>query len=507
MKRWLGTLLLFAWSFTVALAAETLEGNWKGSVDCIGQGKIKLRLSIKEANGRLTGEVEFRRGAVKSGYTLDGAQVIDNKFILKPGKWTSTSLNIAPSDIDGEFFSIGTKIGIHGTLRVCRQGIFSAFREREREQPTPAPPRIQLRERNVAALTRSVREGIKVLTARADRTTRWWRSLEHGILFSRVDQATKDTLLREVQEAKANVFADWLLEKELVSGPTVFPTGVGRAIYVFREARKTDWPDKVKLRVYKECQKRVTDVLRPELKQIAKLVGKLPVSLDGLIQARAALNRVDAYKASLEEAFGTLDQENILPATRHRIAEMERSPLVADQLQARLESILKQPKPRSATERLLLDVSGFEPLTEPLATVMRDGWRKAAFAEVIISDGGSGGSPFEPSAQDIAWHVFGIYERENSRVAKKTCNPGIVYDAWTWGQCAVGETRMRLNELSKISCVETDPKKSYICHFRQNADWLAFRTGEVLQSTTGKTSARFVRTAQGEWQGSELGVQ
>ncbi|MBY5869318.1 hypothetical protein [Rhizobium leguminosarum] len=507
MNRWRGTLSLLAWSYTATCSAETLVGKWNGSVDCIGQKDIKLRLSIKDENGRLAGEVDFSRGFLRSGYTIEGTGVVDNKFVLKPGKWTNTSLNVVPSEIHGEFFSMGAKVGIHGTLRVCKRGIFTAFREREREQATAEPPRAKPQERDVHALTKAVREGVSILAARHDRNIHWWRSIEHSVIFSRVDRTAKDALLSEVREAKANVFADWLLERELAPGPMAFPAGVGRAIYVFDEARRTDWPDNVKLRVYKECQKRVTDVLRPELEQIAALTETLPVSLDGLIRARTALNHVDAYKASLEDAFGTLDQENILPPARLRIAALEGTPLISDQLQIRLDNILKEPNPRSTTERLLLDISGFEPLSEPLGTIMREGWRRAAFAEIAIEDGGSDSNSFEPSASEIARHVFDIFEQENARLARKHCGPGFVDDPWTWSQCAVGETRIRLNKLSKIKCVEIEPKKTFTCHFSREAVWFRFQTGEVLENVSGTTSARFVKDSIGGWEGSALGMQ
>ena len=508
LTRWRNVLLplLLGWPCATLAADETLVGEWKGSVRCTGEPKIKLNIKIKEGkDGRLSGEVEFSRGYLKSGYTLEGPAVVDKRFTLKAGNWTTTSLRIVPSEIQGEFFQFADKTGIKGPLPVCKRGKYTAYRARVREETTPTPPVAKNGERNVQKLTNTVNEGVRVLVGRRDRN--WWRRIELSIMVSRVDRNIKESLLAEVRLAKANVFADLLLEKELVSGPMTFPQGIGRAIFVFRQAQATDWPDNVKARVYKECQKRVVHVLRPELEQISAMARNLPDSLDGLIEARAALNRVDTYKASLEHAFGTMDRDNILPPMRARIAELEASPAVANELRARLDTIVKGPNPRATAEHLSLDISGFVPLSEPLATIMKDGWRRAAFAEIVISDN-SGVSLSEPTARDIAWHVFNLAEMVNDGLRANSCKPGLVTgDLIEYTQCALGTIRTRVKSISKSYCEENQPGEVYTCYFGREQEVYDFITGEITNIEKNPTSARFTKLPLGAgWTGSALGL-
>lgn len=510
MAKWLTALFLLIWPCAGAAAEETLVGEWRGSISCAGQPRIQFRMNIKEEpKGNVSGNAEFRRGYLKSDFVVEGDGVRDNNFTLKPGKSTQTSLRIPAAEFQGEFFSIGDKIGIHGSIEVCKRGRFSAFRAPAREKATPKPPVAERGERNLNTLTKTVREGIRTLVDRRDQNDSWWRLIERGVISSRVDVKSKDALLTEVREAKANLFADALLEKELKSGPMTFPEGVGRALFVFKTARAAkDWPDSVKLRVYKECQKRVADVMRPELKRLAASAKGIPTSLDGLIEARAGLNRIDTYKASLEDAFGTVDQENILPPMRDRIAALEADPAVLEQLHLRLEDILEKPNPRAATDQLFLDISGYEPLSNPLDTVIREGQQQASLAEIVVSESRASTSPFEPSAAEIARHVFNIAERENDRLARKRCKSKTVYDPWTWSQCYLGELQLKVNRVAKHNCVEEKPSRAYTCYFDQETVLFVPRTGEVTQNLGSSTSARFTRNMPNDnWHGSELGAR
>lgn len=81
----------------------------------------------------------------------------------------------------------------------------------------------------------------------------------------------------------------------------------------------------------------LSDALRPQLTQAADLAGNLPTSLDGLITARNALAPIEEYRQSLEQAFGTIDQENLLPPLWQRIAALESHQDVAVEFRAALE--------------------------------------------------------------------------------------------------------------------------------------------------------------------------
>jgi hypothetical protein len=293
-------------------------------------------LSIDEVkNDQLKGVFEFRSGWKLAKYNVAGIATSSGKFQLEPGSWIMQPSGFRASGLRGELVEMGGRKTITGTFTQCRIGSFSVSLQEPIEAPPP-PLSKSMFDRKGSAWVNTVRGRIREFANKREDNHLWWRQLEHEVIFSRVDKPTQEQLLAEVREARANVNADSLLAY-LASGPREFPQGIGRALFLFSQAQRSEWPDKVKLRLYQACRKRVTEVLGPELTQARAFAASLPISLDGLITARAALAPVEEYRDSLEQAFGTLDQENLLMPLWQQIAALESNPDVAIEFRAALE--------------------------------------------------------------------------------------------------------------------------------------------------------------------------
>lgn len=498
-----------------AMAADAFVGLWEGRFTCDAQRNVQLRLIIKTAsNSRLSGTFEYRGRRIS--FMMTGTVTSPDSFEFNPEAGARHPSGLQAQAFRGNLVKFGDREALQGRVLACRTSSFIAYRT---EEPTPPPPVAAPRERDVGRLTSAVRTGIEFLVDRRDRNPHWWNRIEYSVIFSGVDRQTRDALLEDIREARANLLADALLN-DLAHGPSEFPAGIGRALYVFRSARAQKWPDKVLQRVFRASEKRISDVLRPKLNEIASMSGNMPMNLDGLLKARAALNEVEAYRNSLRESFGVFDSENLLRPMLNRVALLEADMNVAKEFRAALDRILAAPNPRAETESLVMAISGYQALSEPLATIAKNGLRSASFAEVVIESADFTETVFEPKAKDIAWHVFNLVEHENARQGLKRCASGVIYDLIEWKNCALGEMGLKLRKIRKVECKEERSGLQYLCGFYQESIMISSRDGRPLQSgpvfealmpngrMNSSTSARFTRTAAGAgWAGSELGAR
>jgi hypothetical protein len=395
-------------------------------------------LSIDEVkNDQLIGVFEFRSGGKLAKYNVAGVATSSGKFEFEPGSWIMQPTGFRASGLRGDLVEMGVRKSLRGTLTQCRIGSFVAFLQEPIEAPPPPLSKGMFDAKGPAWIS-AVRGRIREFVEKHEDNQHWWNRLEHDVIFSRVDRPTKDQLLAEVREARANVKADSLLA-DLASGPREFPQGIGRALFIFRQAQKSEWPDKIKLRVYQACQKRVSEVLRPPLTQAAASAASLPTSLDGLIRARAMLARVEEYRGSLEQAFGTLDQENLLTPLWQKITALESNPGVAAEFRAALEKARQQPDPRSATENVIFSVLGQHEFSSPLTVIAKEGRRLAALTEVEVANSAQSEDSSEPGAKDIAAYMHGLTETINATFAAMRCAPGKYdFDPITIARCKMG---------------------------------------------------------------------
>lgn len=524
MKRFVCvTMSRFIFAFLGALAicsgsqaSELLEGRWMGGLACTGAADVRAEIDIKsEGNGRLTGEVSFYK--LRTSYNFTGT-ITSTTFELLPGEWVKPpTKRFEPPILKGDLDLKAPGQVLRGNLPSCgrKGGSFTFFRMPAREKSTPEPPYAKSRETDPIRLTQDVRAGIKTMVQRRDRNHHWWSGIRSGITFSDVTDQDKARLYAEVDQAQGTLEADFLLD-ELANGPKSFPEGIGRALFLNDRARASNWPDAVKERVSAACRIRIADVLRPKLQQIVGLAETLPSSLEGLIKARSALNEVETYKPKLEAMFGTLDLENVLPPVKTRIAAIEADPAVAAEFQAELDAILKQKKPLVRTEDLVFAITGYETLSQPLASIAIAGLKNAAFAEVVVTDLSGAANPREPSAHEIALHVFNVVTKPNAALASMQCaGPQKVT---SMVQCGLGEMRTKLNSVAKSRCVEEAPDNRFICYFEHSTSFVSAQDGKPTSGniifdtvmpggrTANQSSARFTRNAGGSWTGSALGA-
>ncbi|WP_406873012.1 hypothetical protein WHT83_03845 [Aminobacter sp. P9b] len=513
MNRWLGVLLLLVCSSSAVLANEELLGRWTGGLTCGPDKNLPLTLSITEArNGKLKGVFEFRSGWHKAKYHVVGTTTSTGAFQLDPGPWIMQPTGFRAVGLQGQVARFGSRPMIQGTLLDCNGGSFTAFLQPPPEEPPP-PPLAKMFDRKGPQWIKAVRDRVQEYVRKRVDKPRWWNQLEREVGFSKVDQATRETLLAEVREARADVRADALLQ-ELASGPKEFPQGIGRALFIFRQAQTSEWPDKTKLRVYKACQKQVAEVLRPKLTEIAALAANLPTTLEGLAEARAAIAPMEDYRHSLEQAFGTLDQENLLSPMLKRIAELELNPAIAIAFREALAVARQQSDPRTATENVIYNVLGQASSSYPLAAIAAEGRKLAALAEVVVESIASEGDRSEPSASDMAAYMFTLVERFNAPLAAMRCAPG-QHDVTDLPRCQLGELEARLKKIVKSGCQAEKPGQQYVCDFNQYSQLVYFRTGEppvdsFALSTRfpggrmeGPQKVRFVRQVLGGgWVGS-----
>ncbi|WP_037082990.1 hypothetical protein [Neorhizobium vignae] len=249
MNRWLIAIFLAFSLSNFALANDTLKGRWKGNLSCDADKSLQMVLSIDEVkNDQLIGVFEFRSGWKLAKYNVAGVATSSGKFEFEPGSWIMQPTGFRASGLRGDLVEMGGRKSLRGTLTQCRIGSFVAFLQEPIEAPPP-PLSKGMFDAKGPAWINAVRGRIREFVEKHEDNQHWWNRLEHDVIFSRVDRPTKDQLLAEVREARANVKADSLLA-DLASGPREFPQGIGRALFIFRQAQKSEWPDKIKLRVY-----------------------------------------------------------------------------------------------------------------------------------------------------------------------------------------------------------------------------------------------------------------
>jgi hypothetical protein len=203
---------------------------------------------------------------------------------------------------------------IKGKLSPCSHGDFGAEFRPPYESPPP-PVAKNYWDAKGPAWVKAIRAKIQDFVQKRVDNQNWWNALGNEVISGHVDGPTKNSLYAEYHQARASVAAFALLD-ELASGPKDFPAGIGRALILFDRATGSEWPNETKLLAYKACQQQVAEVLRPKLKEVAALAASQPASLGNLMRARAAFAPIESYRISLERAFGTIDQEDLLAPMR-----------------------------------------------------------------------------------------------------------------------------------------------------------------------------------------------
>jgi len=321
---------------------------------------------------------------------------------------------------------------------------------------------------------------------------------------------------------RAGVRAEALLV-ELVSGPDrLRDGGMGRVLWVVDQALASKWPEDVVARVVEAGRARAAEVLRPELQEAAALAAELPATLDGLRRARTALAPVEAYRASMIRAFGTIDPEGLLNPLWFRVAQIELDPSLPDELRAALAEARLAENPPLATDALIAQVFGTADPPAAFASIIAEARELAAIAAIDVEDRSpAGADPLEPTAADIAafarkrqldgnaeyarfvaWCVSGGYG--DDPVAAIECLPAAMV-----GQ--TGGINGRLVRIVKIGCEVEVPGRQYRCDFLQDVEIVPTAGGalapDLIDAVVGKLmpggyqgevmDARFARSGSG----------
>ncbi|MBZ7927107.1 hypothetical protein LAC81_34690 (plasmid) [Ensifer adhaerens] len=515
MKQWLCASCLLLGSGSSALSAEPLVGEWRGVFSC-GQAKnIRMILDIKEtASGQIEGVFEVQAGWNKVSYHVVGTSTPTGAFELKPGTWIHQLPGFRAVELQGQVISVGSgPPQIQGRPVGCKPGGFRAtFQKPFKKPPPPLAQKVQ--DRKGTKWINAVRARTQDYVQKRVDEPSWWKMLETEVVTSYVDRTTKHALLEEITEARGSIRSAALLD-ELEAGPKDFPRGIGVALRIYGQAEKSNWPDDVKQRVYSACKKRVAEVLRPKLEEIAAVAAKIPPSLEGLAEARAAIAPVEDYRQSLEHAFGALDQENLLAPMVQRIAQLEAIPGIAIEFRSALATARSQAKPREATENVIFNVLGPRSTSSSLAAIAVEGRRLAALAEIKVESIAGDADRNEPSADDMAKYMYAVVEGFNDTFAAMRCSPGR-YPPDEYVRCKFGELEVRLKRVVKTGCAVEVPGRQYVCNFDHYSRLVSFRTGEPVDSPDlsmrfpdgrleGPKKVRFVRQASGEgWDGTRL---
>lgn len=513
MNRWLSASLLLICSNSPVLASEDLLGQWRGTFYCNRTLDLKLTLSINESNnGQLKGVFEYSAGLKgRASYNVTGTVTPTGSFQITPGSWIMHPTGFRAVSLHGQVGQSGSKRVIDGRLPECDPGGFRAFLL----PPAEALPPPLAMPSDTDGQIKEVRDRLRKYMQTRESGQISWNRLERAADAIRVDRQIRDLLLAEIREGQANVKADAIIA-ELASGTTRFPTGMGKAIRAYDRANKSDWPNEVKLRIYEACKKRLDEVFRPVLTKVGASAASLPNNLDGLALARAALAPVEAYRAFLEHAFGSLDPENLLAPMWQKIAELESNPAIAAEFREAFAEARRQPDPRAATENVIRNVLGDRSKSAALIAIAAEGRRQAALAEVVVmrTTGAEDGS--EPTANDMALHMQSVIEALNATFAAGRCNPGDKLTVFDMTRCELGELEVRLKKVIKTKCVAEAQGEQYVCNFDQHSIVVSFRTGELVTGHTGVAGnfpggrmegpqkARFVRRAFGGWDSSSL---
>lgn len=519
MKICFVALLISLSAIDFALANDALKGKWTGSFSCDADKNLRMTLSIDEIeNDNIKGVFEFRARGMLAKYAVRGTTTPAGEMLLEPGEWIIHPTRFRSSGLVGKIEEIGGKNVLRGRLTDCRTSSFFASRREPGVPPLPPLSKGMFDAKGPEWID-AVRGRIADFAARREADQHRWNQLQNDVRFSRVDKPTKDKLLSEVREARANVRADALLS-ELASGPKEFPQGIGRALYVLRQSERSDWPDNIKRRIHGAAEKQIFEALRPQLIQIRDLAADLPMSLEGLIKARASLAQVEDYRAALERSFGTMDKENLLAPMSQKIAELQASPVVAREFREALERTRRQPNPRVETANVIFRVMGPDESSSPLTPIAKEGTRLAALAEVEVANLAPSEDRNEPKANDLVEYMFDVIEGVNATFAAMRCAPGKYdFDPITIARCRMGELEIRLRSVSKIACQAERPGQQYVCEFDQRSQLVSFRTGKPIPieesfslgtqfpggRLEGSRRARFVRAISGDgWVGSQV---
>ncbi|WP_163881562.1 hypothetical protein [Rhizobium laguerreae] len=469
-----------------------------------------MTLSVNESkNGQLKGVFEYSAGLDgRASYNVTGTVTPTGSFRIIPGSWIMHPTGFRAIGLQGQVGQSGSKRVIDGTLPECKPGAFRA----SLLPPVEAPPPPLAKTFDQDEWIKAVRKRLHEYVQNRESKQIWWNRLARDVDSSRVvDRPTKDTLLAEIREGRANVKADALLD-ELASGKKAFPGGMGQALRILDQARLSDWPDNVKLRVHEACKTRIVEVLRPILTEIAASAASMPNTLEGLAEARAALAPVEAYRQSLEYLFETFDQENLLTPMWQKIAELESNPAIATEFREAFAIARREPDPRAATEDVIRNVLGERSTSVTLADIAAEGRRDAALAEVVVESTASETDSGEPSASDIALFMYSVADGFNKTFAAMRCAPGD-HDVTDAPKCILGELEIRLKRIVKTRCLAEMPGQQYACDFDQFSQTVSFRTGEPVQVTfdypgggmNGPQKVRFIRRINSEgWDGSRL---
>lgn len=191
-NRWIGVIFLLVVSSKAVLANEKLLGRWEGALGCDADHNLRMALSIKEVrNGQLRGVFEFWAGGQHASYNVVGTVSSTGAFQLDPASWINQPSGFRASGLRGEIFRIGSMDGMKGTLPQCKEGYFSAYLQ----APVEAPPPPLAGESGSPEWTKAVRDRVQEFVAKREDNQFWWNILENEIIFGRLDEASRKSLL------------------------------------------------------------------------------------------------------------------------------------------------------------------------------------------------------------------------------------------------------------------------------------------------------------------------
>ena len=488
----IGLVLLTASSIT-ASAAESIDGHWAGRYGCRGKQDVPMTITLSSAAGASTGIFSFE-GNAPGSFHLTATIGADGSVLLAPGKWIERPAGYRTITLKGQLSQAGDAIS--GTFPECRQGTFAAKRIRA-EAATPeadeaiirdAPPEpAQLKWLAVPSSLSSHTEwatrillDAEALIAAGDDSFKSWSPLRLAVVFGRGTDAGVDArreLSGELDRAHG-LIAAFPLITAIEAIPTDSADGLETLLSTLFKTR-LGMNRQAAASVIEAARPKVDTLLRPHLQAVADAASVAPATLDGLLNLRAAGDPVTSRLDTLRFYFGSADPDGVLAPYWTRLAEIEESPELAEDLRQELAALRTGSDPRGATDSLLRIVLRPQRDLPELLAIAEHARDRADFAAITTVDlSGEASDAGTPSIQHMATVAHGRVLEGNAalKAFMAQCRAGYS-DPVTGLRCApmlaldqIGGVRARVARIEKHGCEPVVAGESYRCRFLQDIE-------------------------------------
>jgi hypothetical protein len=255
------------------------------------------------------------------------------------------------------------------------------------------------------------------------------------------------------------------------------------------------------------ARNKALSIARPEMERILNPASAVPVSLEGLAEATAALRRARSIAAPMPVALGADELSRMMgPLVTHRARILGDSAVQASFAET-MKSIRPQGNLQEAVQALAsryLDRAEWEGQSVPrlyAASVSAAG-ELAAIRAIRIIDSSTGTDPNEPSAEEMAIVVARTYQQmsQNMNNPSNVWQAGPMRDLMTLFSGAVGPTDVRVAYFEKLGCLSSaaSGQPGYNCEMVVELQTSNRQLAQALPRGTFNGRGRFLRRGE-EW--------